>query len=136
MERALCDTVALLARVEPRDQYHARARDVADRFVLSGGRFVGTTAILTELSSLLLVRHGPQRTAQGLAVLLSDETCRWVDVDLSLVRDSLGNWLERYADQRFSLTDAISFEVMRREGIRRAFSFDQHFVTAGFALLE
>jgi len=44
-------------------------------------------------------------------------------------------WLGRFSDQRFSLTDAVSFEVMRREQISRAFAFDQHFVTAGFELL-
>lgn len=136
MERALADTGALLALFEPRDQYHARARDIADRFVSTGGRFVGTTAILTELSNLLLVRHGPSRTAEGLGVLFADETYGWVDVDLGLVKDSLHAWLERFTDQRFSLTDAISFEVMRRAGIARAFSFDQHFVTAGFSLLD
>jgi hypothetical protein len=136
VERALADTGALLALFEPRDQYHARARDIADRFVSTGGRFVGTTAILTELSNLLLVRHGPSRTAEGLGVLFADETYGWVDVDLGLVKDSLHAWLERFTDQRFSLTDAISFEVMRRAGIARAFSFDQHFVTAGFSLLD
>lgn len=136
MERALADTGALLALFEPRDQYHARAREVAESYLSSGGRLVGTTAILTELSNLLLVRHGPERTARGLAVLLGDETYWWTDVDLELVKAALRNWLERFSDQRFSLTDAISFEVMRREGLERAFSFDQHFVTAGFSLLD
>jgi predicted nucleic acid-binding protein len=44
--------------------------------------------------------------------------------------------LERYHDQDFTLTDAVSFEVMRRERIRQAFAFDGHFVTAGFELLS
>ncbi len=131
MERVLADTGALLALFEARDRYHHRAREIADRYVVSGGRFVGTTAILTELANLLLTRHGPERTAEGLGILCADDTYQWVDVDMGLIRESARNWLERYADRRFSLTDAISFEVMRREGISRAFSFDQHFMTAG-----
>ncbi|MEP6780826.1 MAG: hypothetical protein ABJC26_13105 [Gemmatimonadaceae bacterium] len=39
-------------------------------------------------------------------------------------------------DERFSLTDAVTLELMRRERITRAFAFDQDFSTAGFALLD
>jgi predicted nucleic acid-binding protein len=40
--------------------------------------------------------------------------------------------LEKYADQRVSFTDCVSFVLMRRHGIERAFSFDRHFGGAGF----
>ncbi len=43
--------------------------------------------------------------------------------------------LRLYADQDFSFTDAVSFAVMRRRGIAEAFSFDHHFLTAGFTLV-
>ena len=59
-----------------------------------------------------------------------------LDADLALVEESLRRWLERFSDQRFSLTDAVSFEIMRRERIGQAFAFDQHFLTAGFELLR
>jgi predicted nucleic acid-binding protein len=38
-------------------------------------------------------------------------------------------------DQDFSYTDAVSFVVMKQYGITEAFSFDKHFVTAGFTLI-
>jgi len=44
-------------------------------------------------------------------------------------------WLERYADQDFSLTDAVSFAVMADRGIREALAIDHHFVVAGFAVV-
>ena len=44
-------------------------------------------------------------------------------------------WLERYADQDFSLTDAVSFSVMADRGIREALAIDHHFVVAGFAVV-
>ena len=34
-----------------------------------------------------------------------------------------------------SLVDCVSFEVMRRRGITRAFAFDRHFADAGFELV-
>jgi predicted nucleic acid-binding protein len=71
----------------------------------------------------------------GLAALLSDPAYQWLDVPVELERVAIESWLGRFSDQRFSLTDAVSFEVMRRERIRRAFAFDQDFVTAGYELL-
>ena len=44
-------------------------------------------------------------------------------------------WLTRFADQAFSLTDAVTFELMRRERLAAAFAYDKDFVTAAFELL-
>jgi predicted nucleic acid-binding protein len=43
--------------------------------------------------------------------------------------------LEKYQYQDFSYTDAVSFAVMRKLKIGRAFAFDSHFSTAGFAVI-
>jgi predicted nucleic acid-binding protein len=56
-----------------------------------------------------------------------------VDRDLRLA--AVERWLRPYDDQAFSLTDAVSFEVMRRGRIRRALALDRHFATAGFEIL-
>jgi len=40
--------------------------------------------------------------------------------------------LSKYSDQDFSYTDAVSFAIMKRQKIIKAFSFDKHFVIAGF----
>ena len=51
------------------------------------------------------------------------------------MRVAVEHWLRPYRDQAFSLCDAVSFEVMKREGITRAVSIDRHFVTAGFEIV-
>ena len=43
--------------------------------------------------------------------------------------------MARFSDQAFSLVDAVSFEVMRRNKVTHAFAFDRHFAIAGFELL-
>ena len=40
--------------------------------------------------------------------------------------------LAKFTDQDFSYADAVSFVMMKRQKIKKAFSFDKHFVTAGF----
>jgi len=48
------------------------------------------------------------------------------------LEDEAEEILRRYADQGFSLADAVSFALMHRRGIQEAFTFDRHFMVAGF----
>ncbi len=134
--RALVDTSALLALARRRDQHHARAVEIADRHLAAGGQYVGTTLVLGELHSHLLYLRGPRDARAVLLHLLDDPVHEWVEVPASLVREAVVNWLARYPDQRFSIVDAVSFEVMRRMGLRHAFAFDRHFEVAGFEVLR
>ncbi len=45
------------------------------------------------------------------------------------------DWLEPYADQDFSFTDAVSFAVMAERGIAEAITIDSHFAAAGFRMV-
>jgi predicted nucleic acid-binding protein len=134
--RAVVDTSALLALANPRDQYHTHAVDLAGRFVTGGGRWLGTPLVLGELHTHLLYRRGAGPARAVVAALLADPAYEWVEVDAGLLREAEARWLARFSDQRFTLTDALSFEIMRRERVRTAFAYDQDFVTAGFELLR
>lgn len=134
--RALVDTGALLALSHSRDQNHERAKAVSARHRSAGGSFTGTTVILTELHTRLLYARGAAGARTALRHLLDDPAHTWVAVDIDLVQAARTEWLERYSDQTLSLVDAVSFEIMRREGITQAFAFDHHFVVAGFELLR
>jgi predicted nucleic acid-binding protein len=130
------DTGALLALASSRDQYHARAVATATRHRQSGGRWVGTVLVLGELHGHLLRRLDAEAARRVVAALLADAAYEWHDATLELVRGAVSGWIGRFGDHRFSLTDAVTFELMRRERLQRAFAFDQDFVTAGFELLD
>src|SRR5437764_355632 len=134
--RVLADTSALLALSRRQDQYHADAVKIAERHVTRGGRYLGTTLILGELYSHLLYLRGPAGARAALTNLLDDPVHEWMDVTAALVREAKARWLMRFADQRLSLVDAVSFEIMRRERLTQAFAFDQHFEVAGFELVK
>lgn len=48
---------------------------------------------------------------------------------------AISEWIERYRDQAFTLTDAVSFAMMTARGTREALALDRHFETAGFVRL-
>jgi predicted nucleic acid-binding protein len=134
--RALVDTGALIALSRSKDQYHTLAVDIAERHLGAGGQFVGTTLILAEFHSHLLYLRGPAQARTIVSSLLDDPVHEWLPVSSELQRDAIARWLVRFPDQEFSLVDAVSFEVMRRNKLTHAFAFDQHFAIAGFELLN
>jgi len=133
--RAWIDTGALVALASPRDQYHARALAVVRSRHAPGHEWVSSVLVLGEFHRLVLHRAGPAPARAAVGRLLSDPATRWLEVGPAEVSGAASAWLERFPDQDYSLTDAVSFELMRREGIVEAFGFDRHYVTAGFRLI-
>jgi len=110
--------------------------EIARRHLAAGGRFVGSVLVLGELYGHLLHRRGPAVARRVVAALLDDPVYDWVEVSAELLRAATSAWLERYADQRFSLTDAVSFELMRARRVEVAFAYDDDFRSAGFRLAQ
>jgi predicted nucleic acid-binding protein len=133
--RAAVDTGALLALANPRDQYHEAAVRIARSLVGKGATLVGTTLVLAELHGHLLRWRPPEAAREVLRAVTLDRAYSWRDATADLVDAAINDWMARFADQRFSLTDAVTFELMRRERLRDAFAFDDHFRVAGYRLL-
>jgi uncharacterized protein len=131
----LVDTGAWLAVFHRRDQYHASA--AAELRRLRGLRtpLVVTDLIVAETHLHLLHALGPARAADHLETLKSDPGIDEVHVTPPLQQSALSEWIRRFSDQAFTLTDAVSFAVMRDLGLDSAFTFDSHFRIAGFRIL-
>lgn len=132
--RVAVDTSALLALASSRDQYHAKARATLARLQQRGVQFVGHALVMGEVHGHLLRRLAPAEARRIVLGLLRDPAFEWREVGRDLLSRAMAGWMARFADQRFSLTDAVTFEVMREEKLTSAFAYDDDFVVAGFVL--
>jgi predicted nucleic acid-binding protein len=132
---AFVDTGVWYAAANPRAPEHAACAAALRRAVGRGARLVTTNLVLAECHALLL--HRVNRAA-ALTVLRTLRRPPNVVVASTpeLENRAIGDWLERFADQTFSFTDAVSFAVMTDRGIREALTLDRHFATAGFHAAE
>jgi len=127
------DTGALLARYLERDQHHEDA--LSGFALLERERRPACTSIhvLDETITLLTRWAGATFAADRARAILASRSLRILRPSPDQEVAAL-SWLERFADQRVSFTDALSFVLMHDAGIQEAFAFDRHFPLAGFAL--
>ena len=102
--------------------------------VASGTRVVTTNLVVAETHALLLRRLG-----RDVALRFVQEVRREPLVVETSTPDlevrAAEEWLARYEDKDLSLTDAVSFTVMKDRGITEALTLDHHFAVAGFTLV-
>lgn len=81
--------------------------------------------------SLLGYRFGSKAALQAAREIYTSHAIQIVPVTLELELKAL-DWLEKFSDQNFSMTDAASFALMKEKDMTTAFTFDHHFEIAGF----
>jgi hypothetical protein len=128
---AFLDTVHLLALINPRDAWHARAVEVSQG---TPNRLVTTEAVLVEVADALCQATHRSLAVQAIDDLRADPDVTCVSVDGSLFERGLDLYRTR-PDKGWSLTDCISFVVMRERHIHDALTADTHFEQAGFRAL-
>jgi len=128
---AFVDTSFYIARVMPRDQWHEKAL----RAVRPGITFFTSAFVINETASLLQARgfFSPAisflrevRLSQDVSIVYPDAAMQSEGWDL----------FARWGPAGANAIDCVSFAVMRRLSIRKAFTFDEHFRAAGFDILR
>src|SRR3989338_6103321 len=111
------DTGFAIALASPRDRYHAKAVQLADELKTSGSSIITTRAVLLEIGAAL-AKASYRGTAVSIIEMLENDP----DVEIVPLRDDL--FVEAFdlfrgrTDKDWSLTDCLSFEVMRQRGIQ------------------
>ena len=122
------DTSAWFHLADPKASSHALAREL---LLHSRQRLVTSNFIFDEAVTLIRARVGHRLAVEFGEVLRASAITTVVSVTAS---DEAAAWdhFRRHDDKEWSFTDCTSFVVMRRLGIRCAFSFDDDFRQAGF----
>lgn len=114
---------------------HRPARAAYTGWITAGVHLVTTNLVVAEMHILLTRFRGADEGLRFLDSLYQDPAHQVVFVDRDLERAASSQWLQRFLDQRLSLADAVSFEVMRTRQIRQVLALDTHFALAGFELV-
>jgi uncharacterized protein len=129
--RILVDTSAVFALVDRSDANHAAARTALGALRQQRAEPLLTNFIVAESHALLLARLGAP-IARTWLLGNAWPVERVTEDDEARARAIIA----RYDDKTYSYTDATSFAVMERRGLKAAFAFDPHFRQHGFQLVD
>ena len=116
------------------DRFHPSAVEYYQRLLRERRLLVTTNLVIAEAYINIRRAGGYQPAMRFLDSMRQSSRLNRVYSDAGLEAEA-EKLLRRYADQDFSLTDAVSFAVMQQRGITEAFGFDHHFATVGFVVL-
>ncbi|MHC5055291.1 MAG: type II toxin-antitoxin system VapC family toxin [Planctomycetota bacterium] len=131
MSAVFADTYYFLVLLNERDEAHQSAIDAP---IDDGDDLITTAWVLTEVADALAA---PQNRATFIELLDARESDPSV-VIAAPSTDLFDRGVDLYgqrADKGWTLTDCISFAVMREMKIGRALTGDRHFEQAGFVAL-
>ncbi len=129
------DTGAFYASLDTRDQNHKRSLKIWEKLENTNIRLITSNHILDELATLLARKIGYEFSALQMYEIYTDAE---IHIERSTHTDELKALalFKKYADQKISFTDCISFAIMERLNIQKVFGFDRHFRFSGFDLLS
>lgn len=134
MTRLFVDTSAWYPLADAGHPDHQAVSEALRERIANGARIVTTNMVVAETQALILNR-ADRGVALAFLNAVHQPPNRVEYATPPRVDAALDQWMRRYTDQRFSLTDAISFVVMKELEIREALALDRHFAKAGFVLV-
>lgn len=134
MKRIFVDTSAWVAVTNRRDQYHETAGSFYKGIFKDFHELLTTNLVVAETYILLRLDCGPETALGWWERIISSLKVKIIYADPDLTGEAI-TILRKYSDQSFSLTDAVTFALMKKMKITEAFAFDVHFATAGFIQL-
>lgn len=132
MSAVFLDTVGLLALWDRSDQWHEAAEGAFAAIVARRDALLTTSFILLECGNAAARRPYREEVValrrvlvgRGEVVVPSDEDCQ-----------QAWDAYQRGEAGQAGIVAHVSFAVMRRLGLSRAFTYDRHFRAAGFEVL-
>lgn len=129
MSMVFLDTVGLLAIWDEADQWHEAANRTYGALLEQRRRVVTTSYVLLECGNAA-ARKSYRQDVEDLRLLLENSQ--------KLIHPTPADWetawhaYQQGENDGAGIVDQVSFTVMRRLGLRQAFTNDRHFRAAGF----
>ena len=123
------DTSALFALLDRDDANHEGAKSTWVGLLADEKPLITTNYVLVESFALVQHRLGLAAVRAFQEDLLPVVRVEWVTDTLHRAGVSA---LLAASSRNLSLVDCVSFEIMRRTGIKAVFAFDPHFSRQGF----
>lgn len=127
------DTSAFYALLDADDQFHSRVLEIWGQLLSQDEFLLTNNYIIVETLALVQNRLGMAAAHAFQNDVLPTVNFIWVDEEIHTPGVSAMLAANR---RKLSLVDCTSFETMRRLGIKKAFTIDQHFVEQGFEILS
>jgi predicted nucleic acid-binding protein len=123
------DTSCFLSLLDADDEHHSRAKAKWEDLISKRVTLVCSNYILVETFALIQHRLGMEAVRAFQEDVVPLLTIEWVNESIH----QTGVMSMLAADKkRLSLVDCISFNIMRKLGIKSAFALDRHFKEQGF----
>jgi predicted nucleic acid-binding protein len=132
LEDIFVDSSAWIALTDKDDLHHKEAASAYLSILKNCRILITNNLVIAETYVVLLKELGHRAAIQFLERIKSSPRILVLFSNESIETEAQG-MLSKYADQDFSYTDAVCFTIMKQHKISKAFSFDKHFVIAGFA---
>lgn len=131
MTPVFADTSYYAAVLSPKDALHEIAVEWADR---NHYPIIVTEFVLLELGNSLRLLENRRLFLVLLDIIRNDPRTTLIPASTELLNAGLILYRNR-VDKEWSVTDCISFVVMRERGLTEAVTADHHFQQAGFRAL-
>jgi uncharacterized protein len=127
------DAGAFVGQYITRDQYHRQAATAWKRILATREPCLTSNLVLSEAFTFIARQAGNLFAAEKARNIYAS---RQFVISRPPQEDEIAalEFFEKYADQKVSFTDCVSFVLMRKNKIRRVFTFDHHFALAGFTM--
>lgn len=135
MKKVFVDTGAWIALAERNDVHHLQACAFADQLRRENAILITSDYVIDETITWLRYNASHKVATDFATQVVSSDVTEIIYVDETNFNHAVELFI-KYDDQKFSFTDCSSFILMRSNRIKQAFSFDAHFLTAGFELLR
>ena len=126
----MIDTSAVYALLDRSDNNHDQAKAILKQLQVEKFIPLLTNYIEAECHALITTKLGAELGRKWL------RENSW-PVERAEAEDEIAakELIYQYTDKDFTLVDAITFIIMQRLNIQKAFAFDRHFVQMGYQVL-